>query len=107
MCAVPKCQFGTAPNTAQGGAVSARTGLLYRVSLGREREGRVAMAQPRPTPGHHGGSGFDPLHYSPHPEWDPPPEEEERGGWGDLIGPLIFVGFAWAVTHFMGADDED
>lgn len=61
--------------------------------------------QPRPTPGHYGGSGFDPLSYSPHPESDLEPRE--RDSMGKVIAGVIFGAVVWGVSRFMGSDDDE
>ena len=63
--------------------------------------------RPRPTPGHHGGLGFDPLSYSPHPESDPTPPSEERDSMGKAIASILFGLGIWAVTRLMGDDPHE
>ena len=62
--------------------------------------------RPLQTPGYHGGPGFDPLDYSPSPNWDPPPPEDEDS-LGKAIGGLIFGGLVWAAMEIMEADNDD
>jgi len=67
----------------------------------------VAKRTMKATPGDHGGPGFDPLSYSPRPNWDPPPQEDEKDSVGKAIAGFLFGAAVWAVTRLMEDDSQD
>ena len=73
------------------------------------RGGRTRATRTLAPSGHSGGSGFDPLSDSPLSDPKPEPEtkktEQEEGG-GTIIGWGLLALGTWALSKWMGGEDE-
>lgn len=62
------------------------------------------------TPGHSGGSGFDPMSSGgarPDSKSGPEAHKPEQEGWGPVIGAGLFALAAWALNKWLGEENED